>query len=169
MQDLEGLTPAEREVEEAWGRLKPADVSIDRDRLLFRAGQRSVGVSLWMWRGMATVLVAGLGLSLVFQPEAQLVERIVQVPVQRVIQVPVVREERQPRQGPILATGAGVRTEARDLHEYSYIRLRQRLLEEGLDALPMPAWTGATITEPAGFLDDVPGVPLVRLRDADRL
>ncbi len=163
MQDLEGLTPAERELEEAWRRLKPADVSIDRDRLLFRAGQRSVGVSLWMWRGIATVLVAGLGLSLALQPEPRHIERVVYMPV--------VQEKPAPRETPVRTDSSDIRIARRDLSASSYrdIRLRKRVLEEGLDALPMPAWTEATVTEPAKFLDDVPGVPLVRLRDADRL
>jgi len=163
MQNPEGLTPAERELEEAWGRLKPAGVSIDRDRLLFRAGQRSVGVSLWMWRGMAAVLVVGLGLSLAIQPEPQHIERVVYMPV--------VQEKPAPRETPAWTDGSDIRIARRDLSASSYrdIRLRKRVLKEGLDALPMPAWTRATISEPAGFLDDVPGVPLVRLRDADRL
>ena len=71
MQNHEVLTPAEQELEQALGLLQPADISIDRDRMMFQAGQRSARQGMRIWQGMAAILVVGLGLSLASQWNVQ--------------------------------------------------------------------------------------------------
>jgi hypothetical protein len=64
--DKDNLTPAERELEGALRGLKPAGVSIDRDRLMFAAGRASAGRSVFRWRvtsAAAAVLVGSMALT----------------------------------------------------------------------------------------------------------
>src|SRR4051812_2485746 len=54
------LTPAERELAEALGRLRPtAPLGINRDRLLFEAGAAAARRSVVRWRAAAAGLVIG--------------------------------------------------------------------------------------------------------------
>jgi hypothetical protein len=68
MQEEHLLTPEERETESALGRLRPADVSAQRDSTMFRAGQASMSRRGTFWQGATAVLAAGLCISLVTRP-----------------------------------------------------------------------------------------------------
>jgi hypothetical protein len=85
-----GLSPELQAIEAEWARLRPRTDRIDRDRLMFLAGQASVAeqaelprssrLRVWFWptsfAGM-TAVAAVLFAMVFMRPEPQLVERIV--------------------------------------------------------------------------------------------
>jgi len=83
MQNEEHLTPAEREFEEALGRVKPAGTSIDRDLLIFHAGQMSARRRSRLWRITTGVLIVVLGCLLWNRPSTEPTERVVYVEVEQ--------------------------------------------------------------------------------------
>lgn len=116
MRQNNDLGSAEREIEEALGRLRLPVTTIDRDRLMFEAGRRSMGGHLSAWRAMSLLFFVGIGLSWAIRPAPQTVERVVYVanPSQQALAV----------------------ASSFDLHGASYLRLQRKVLREGLDALP---------------------------------
>ena len=127
MQNEGRLTPAERELEEALGMLSPA-AAIDRDRLMFRAGQASVRTHHRPWQGataaLAVALIASLGIRLTPQQPAR--SSIVQ-------QAPT----RSASSGEWVARatdlGGGAVGEGAE-----YLSLRDKVLAGGADVLPAP-------------------------------
>jgi hypothetical protein len=109
------LGPAEREFEEALGRLRPV-AALDRDRLMFEAGRRSQAGRLLAWRAVSLLFFIGIGLSLALRPAPQSVEPLIYVDKQS--QLPLA-----------VAFSA-------ELPETSYLRLQKIVLAEGLQALP---------------------------------
>ncbi len=139
----ERLTPAEEELEAALRSLRPAAAAIERDRLMFQAGRATVRRSGRAWLGAVAVLAAALGASLLHRPQPRIVERIVRV------------------QTPATPTVAGAAFASAGQTDWTgqgrYLRLRERLLAEGLDALPAPAEV-ATPERPER-LEDLLGLP----------
>ena len=81
MQDETDLSPAERELAEALGRLMPAASHIDHDALIYRAGRASMGRQMYTWRVVAATLAVALGCASMIGPAAPIGEkRIVQTP-----------------------------------------------------------------------------------------
>jgi hypothetical protein len=79
-----------RELEAALGSLRPLAAEINRDQLMFRAGQRSQP-RRWFWPLATTLMTAAtivLALVLAAQPGAQPAERVVYVPVKQVAPSP---------------------------------------------------------------------------------
>jgi hypothetical protein len=110
--------------------------TINRDQVLFRAGQASVRGRRWLWPSLAAAwcgLALGLGAALVAQRNQEPVERVVWVKVP----VPAV-EERTPT--PSSSTLAALLP---DLPAASgeYLQLRQQVVRFGADALPDPPAT----------------------------
>ena len=68
MHKEEGLTPAERELESALGRLKPAANTLNRDELMFNAG-RAVAGRARPWQIFSGVLMALLFCSVLIRPD----------------------------------------------------------------------------------------------------
>ena len=62
------LTPPERELEAALGSLSPAAPTLDRDRLMFRAGQASTRRRARAWQGLAAALAVTTTVSIVLRP-----------------------------------------------------------------------------------------------------
>ncbi len=122
MRNEEELTPADRELEEALGSLRPQRPAIDRDALMFRAGRVSAGRRGIFWQAASVALAACLAVSLARGPEVREVERIVRVPVAWV--------------GTSSTTLAQLPDAPAD---GGYIRIRDIVLREGLDALPVSA------------------------------
>ena len=60
MQNQEGLTPAQRELEGVLGSLQPAAGQQQRDRLMYRAGQVSMQRRNFFWPTIAAVLAVML-------------------------------------------------------------------------------------------------------------
>jgi hypothetical protein len=84
MSDEEDLNAGERELECALGALHPHPPAIDRDRIMFEAGQRSVHPQYRRpvaWPVISGALAAALLVSVSLHRAPRYVERIVRVPV----------------------------------------------------------------------------------------
>ncbi len=132
--------------------LTPLPPRLDRDRLLFRAGQASVSPRgrLWPWAtAAATALAASLGGILLLRPAPQPTVRVVYVR-QEAPQPPSIAvappAAEQPAEAGTLPTADDVRL--------GYGRLQQEVLRWGVDALPsvgvgrQPAGHGGPTTLP---------------------
>ena len=131
MPNENGLTPAERELEAVLGGLQPVAVAIERDRLMYRAGQSSAHRRNLAWPILSIALAMMLGVSLLHQPESQMqtveVEKLVYIkePASPVpLMVHVATPVRQPDPYQLQA-------------QASYVKLRDKVLTEGLDVLPV--------------------------------
>jgi len=126
MPEKNKLNPIQQELENALSSLKPAALNLDRDKLMFRAGQSSARRQNFAWPAVAVLLAVMLGASLLYRPPAQ-TERIVYVP--------------QPATPDNTYSSLMVETE-RPPRSAQYIHLRDKILAEGMDALPES--TGST-------------------------
>ncbi len=149
MQDEEFLTPAEHELASALGGLQPAATSIDRDRLMFRAGRASVHRRGRLWQGATGSLALALAVSLVVRPAPRQVERIVTVAqaprTQEARRVASMDADRWPRDARPIQAG--------------YLRLRNAVLTHGVAALPTPHVSPARRVEQAESLEESLGIP----------
>jgi hypothetical protein len=117
------MTGADRELESAMGLLKPASSGIDPAAMMFQAGRSAGRGRQRTWQALAGVLAACLVLSLAARPAPRQVERIVYVPA--VQAAPVATTPDVSTTDASLALGMG-----------DYMKLRQQVLEHGMDALP---------------------------------
>ena len=134
MQKEEGLTPAQGELERALAGLRPIPMSIERDRLMFRAGQASVRRRNLIWPAAAAVLTVLLGASLFYretrrQPEPEVIERVEYAPMERHTENMI---------------SSLVMESGRRRGNAQYIKLRDKVLAEGPGALPEEniSWAG---------------------------
>jgi hypothetical protein len=125
-----GLTPAELELESALGGLRPAAVAVERDRLMYRAGQSSARRRNLAWPILSIALALMLGVSLLHQPEAQ--EQTVEVE-----KLVYIKEAEPPTQSVLQAAIQGAQPDPYQLEaQANYVKLRDKVLTEGLDVLP---------------------------------
>lgn len=123
------LTPAERELESALRGLRPETASLDRDRFMFLAGQRSVRRKLQAWRGIAAVLTVAVGVSMA----AHLItgkDRHAKPGGGASVGQMRVSGPDQSRPTPVVNT------------DLSYLYWRERILRGEVDRLPTPAGGG---------------------------
>ena len=150
MQSEERLTPAERELEIALGMLAPA-ATIDRDRMMFRAGQASVRRRQRLWQGttaaLAVVLVASVGIRMAPQPPAS--PRFAAEPMRSV------ESERW-----VSDVGAGDASELE--YRAEYLNLRDRVLIGGVDVLPAPTGSASASESPIRIERLVPARPATK-------
>lgn len=155
MPNQEHLDPAERELEAALAQLDPSRAAIDRDALLFHAGQASVRRHCRAWQSASAVLGGCLALVLIWQPALRQTPPIVSAPAQP----------------PMAAEWVGTMPAARPFdapeRQATYVSLRNEVLACGIDVLPEPPTLAATATEPAWLLDDALELP-VRYRAGAR-
>jgi hypothetical protein len=131
--------------EASLSRLAPAE-ALNRDALMFRAGQAAGAAARRRWQMLAAAVmclagglaasVAALGMS---HPRTQVVERVVYVQHDSLPPAParpVAAPAREPEQ-PLMGRG--------EESEFSYLRIRRQVLEHGLSALPVSSggWGGA--------------------------
>ena len=123
------LSKGERELELALARIQPAPTTIDRDKLLFRAGQMAGRRRLRVWMAAAAVLAVCACLSLAIRPKPRVVERVVFVdrPAETT-------QARAVEPAGVAPTGA------------SYLDVRQAIAERGIDA----AWDDSRLQETGG-------------------
>jgi hypothetical protein len=149
MQDFEGLTPVEREVESALARLHPQDAAVSRENVLYLAG-RAAGYAQALrqartWQAAAAVLALTTGLSLAWHGLAPTPAPPNWVaaahPQPRVKTIPTAAVSAPaPAPDVILANNPGpfARIWLFRPPPGSYLDLRDRVLARGLDALPKP-------------------------------
>ncbi len=142
MQNEERLTPAERELEAALGALRPAATGIDRDCLMYRAGEHAGGRRQRFWQGATAMFAAALMTSLLIRPAPRQVDRYVYVEAGAPARV----ADARPARGAD-AEIAGAR-ESPTRRATAYIRLREGVLIRGVDALPDLPGGSAAAGEP---------------------
>ena len=111
------LNPSEQELERALSMIRPANPSLDRDELMFRAGARSARGAVRCWQSMAALLAIGVGVMAFLPPIGRMPPQIVRRTTPDAVYVPVVRPDVPGR----LFTAAA---------------MQQAVLARGLDALP---------------------------------
>jgi hypothetical protein len=133
----ERKTPELSELEAALGALSPRRAAIDRDALMYRAGQ-AAGARPWRWAtAVSTFAALFLGGALLMRPT---VERLVPVPVPAPAPSPPAPPEIEAS-----PTGGGA-------GPASYLYLQEQVLNRGLDGLP-PFPPGADLSGPDPALE----------------
>ena len=114
--------------------LSPRPVQAGRDRLMYEAGRRKERRTLRLWQSMAGTLAAVVAVSIFIRPEPRPIEQIAA------------------KEPPAAATAAVIaRHEPStaqswdDLPRPAYLRIRQAVLDHGIDALPDDETTGSRI------------------------
>ncbi len=137
------------DLENALSSLSPAPSGIDRDGLMFQAGQSSARRRGRIWPLGAAALAGAaivLGAALVARPAPTVTERVVYVPIER------------PRTPPYVSAARGAGTGGPEQAPVmDYFALRAKVLAEGLDALPEPQ-TSRRPREPESLEDLAPGI-----------
>jgi hypothetical protein len=127
--ELNDISPADRELEAALKSLRPAQAAIPVADTLFEAGRRAAveqtRKQLRIWRGLAVVLAIVAGQAAFF-PRAQVVE-------QRTVIVAA-----DPAHQPVEPIAAKPTEAAEPLAAESMLSLRQVAMEKGVDHLPLP-------------------------------
>jgi len=131
MQEEDELTGAQREMESALGRLRPAAPPIDRDGLMFRAGQASMRKRGYAWQGLAAGLAVCLGMSLAFRPAVRGTQDLAMAP-----------QSAEPTQAGWQFPTPPADSESAPSPRGGYLHLRDMVLAGGIDALPNPAYAG---------------------------
>ena len=125
------FTPAEMELEAALGGLQPVAVAIERDRLMYRAGQSSARRRNLAWPILSIALALMLGVSLLHQPEPQMQT----VEVEKLVYI---TKPTPATQSALHVATQTVRPDPYQLQaQANYVKLRDKVLTEGLDALPI--------------------------------
>lgn len=139
MQNEESLTPAERELEAALQGLLPAGPAIDRDRLMFLAGQRSARRRQHAWQGVAAVFAVALAASMAVRPAPKPSDRFVAL------------TGGSAGSGPSDVSPTAERSPAARVQddEAEYVRLRDKVLVRGVEAMPTETIWSAAMTAPS--------------------
>ena len=114
MQHGSELTPAQQRIEALLGQLDPQVTGLDRDRLMFQAGQASCG-SRRPWQVGCLVLTLLLGCSLIIRPQQAPSDSVFVQTKPLVMPVEVLTSKQQ---------------------SSDYLKLQRQVMEEGLDVLP---------------------------------
>jgi len=136
-------------LEKSLAALVPVPGRIDRDQLLFRAGQASVRSRPWLWpaaTALSIVVAASLGTVLALRPAPAPVERVVYVPVPQ----PAESSVGAP-QGVASAANARLDSSTEDAENLwassaEYIKERNLAIRWGVEALPGPSIASASQT-----------------------
>jgi hypothetical protein len=136
------LDPELSGIEDALGSLAPAQGRLDRDRVMFRAGQAAhrpspLGRHLWVAIAATTGLIAlGEAALLARRPTPQVIERVVVVR-EPALPSDVPHDERTTTQAPPLQRLLPPEGPS-SLGSTAYERLASQVLRYGLDGLPTP-------------------------------
>jgi hypothetical protein len=135
-------------IERALQALEPAACRIDRDRVLYRAGQASVRRHATAWRAVAASLMivcAAEGALLARKPSPPRTQMIQVAATKPTLAAKPVDPIEPERSG---TAQAGLMTDTLALGPTDHQRLTQQLVRYGLDALPDQAWAGTLDPEP---------------------
>jgi len=136
-------------LEKSLAAMVPVPGRIERDQLLFRAGQASVRTRVWLWptsTALLTVVAAALAVTLALRPAPVPVERIVYVPVpQPSTAVPAAKPDEVASTSspqPIFSF-----TDSDNLWANSaeYLQQRNQAIRWGVDALPPAPSTASSM------------------------
>jgi hypothetical protein len=141
------LTPAERELEAALRLLRPAPAALDPLVIAYRAGARTRTTSLWAWRAVAAVLAVGLGAAVLNDSGRD---------VGGTSSGTVMVERPAPRSRAASPTFITMQPQ----NAPSQWRLRERVLDQGLDALAVPIWSPPAQGQPVPRAGDTTWRPL---------
>jgi hypothetical protein len=140
-------------IEAALGSLVPARSRIDRDLVMFRAGQASVrpsrtGLGAWNAIAASLALIAlGEGVLLAHRPPPQIVKEVMVIrePTTAPVRAPVV----PPLEQSVVAVPESLPIErSLSLGQTAYERLTSQVLRYGLDGLPVSSTVAASASEP---------------------
>ena len=129
MFDERELSSDDRKLEASLARLRPREPAMSATAIAFEAGRRAHAFNLTIWRAVAAVLAVAVILSGLLRPSPRTTERIVYIP--SIAPATAVR--------PVFATVEP--TAAPDPRSYS--RLRNDVIDYGVDALPPSPHTGS--------------------------
>ena len=129
MQNESGLSRADRELEAAMSALRPRMGGVDRDGMMFRAGLAVGGRNSKAWRVVCAALTVMLVGSVALRPWFRAGRDDV-----RIVSTTQPIEHRGGSYRPYARDVAGRRWEDRE-GAGSYVRLRDAVLERGVDAL----------------------------------
>ena len=148
--------------------LVPVPGRIDRDQLLFRAGQASVRTRPWLWptsTALLAVVASVLGTALVMRPAPAPVDRIVYVPVPQ----PAGMSPAPTPSAVVSKTSPGVLSSIGDAgnlwaSSVEYLQQRNQAIRWGVDALPPAPSMASTMQTPS--VESMLGLPA---RKADQM
>ena len=158
---------AAKPIEPLLRQLRPRASTVDRDRLMFLAGQAAASpaaspIRRWIWpaaTAVATCAALVLAVLLLIRPEPQVIREIVYVPqpVSGATQNVVATSHPQPDRPPERAADAAPqpepppyrRADPSALVADNYLALRDLALAHGVDALPRFTGDGGGTTAPA--------------------
>ncbi|MDY0357938.1 MAG: hypothetical protein RBR19_18795 [Sedimentisphaerales bacterium] len=127
MQNTDGLTPIDRELEAALGGLRVAPATISRNRVMFDAGRASARRRSRLWQGSSCVLTVLLLASVVSRPTPTAPQRPAET----------VAERKADISPAALSAASTPAIDAEQVRAFRrYLRMRQAVLERGIDALP---------------------------------
>lgn len=132
----QNLNPELTALTEALAHLKPHPAALDRDLLMFRAGQASAPRS-WKWpvaTAASTLLALGFGVALLFRSPPATVVQTVYVQVSTPALDNLVPEPKPLPPAPEMSALVARQSEAASLLDYR--RLEDHLLRWGFDGLP---------------------------------
>ena len=129
MQNENGLTPAEKELEAALGGLQPTRAIVDRDHVMFMAGRGSIRRQRRVWQGVSTCLALMLAVSIFVRPGAKVVE----------VGLEYVANDRQDVPEVTFASQAAESVDRESLEMFwEGMRMRRAVLDRGVEALRSP-------------------------------
>jgi len=149
-------------IEAALGSLSPARSRLDRDRLMFQAGQSSVrsrAMARWAWPSLAATLAAvalGEAAALAYRPGPRVVERLVVVPAPAPAPAPA------PGPAAVVILHQAPARPAAEASETASEGLRRQILRLGVDGLPEPPPLAFQVPAGGVGMDSEPSGTLLR-------
>jgi hypothetical protein len=148
-------------LEKSLAALVPVPGRIDRDQLLYRAGQESVRRPPWVWpsaTAMLALVAAGLGTALAIRPAPPTMERIVYVHDAESHTPASDSTPSDARTPPTLTQNGGLEaTGALWANSAGYFQQRDQVIRWGVDALPPSPSSGST--SPELSIENMLGMP----------
>jgi hypothetical protein len=148
------------DLETALRGLRPA-AGLQRDQLMFRAGQLSASRRVWLWPVSAaamTAVAASLVTVLVIRPQPQEVERVVFAPVQMQTPATIVREEPPPPLPRVFDHYVDTPPLWAQQHGNELWYVERQALRWGIESLPLPPLPESTGRPPqtlGSFMNDL--------------
>jgi hypothetical protein len=129
-EEEQDLTPGERELEAALSGLTPAAPSFTFQRIQTRALLNRERRRTRLWQAVAALLAMAAGVGFTIKPAPRIVQ------VERQVERIVLRDRQKPAENQFISDDAPPATLApQPIGDYAYLRLRQRVLTNGVASL----------------------------------